>query len=55
MLTRNCELRISDFGLARELPKDAEASAEARQDGNGMTEVTERERGEGGGDTTGPV
>ncbi|CAM9937069.1 unnamed protein product, partial [Pylaiella littoralis] len=38
LLTRNCELRISDFGLARELPKDAKASAEARQDGEGMTE-----------------
>lgn len=38
-MTRNCELRISDFGLARELPKDADATAEARRDGDGMTEV----------------
>ncbi len=40
LLTRNCELRISDFGLARELPKDSDASAEARHDGDGMTEVS---------------
>ena len=39
LLTRNCQLRISDFGLARELPKDTDGTAEARRDGDGMTEV----------------
>eukprot|EP00752_Nemacystus_decipiens_P007259 g6498.t1 len=38
LLTRNCQLRISDFGLARELPRDTDATAEARRDGDGITE-----------------
>ncbi|CAN0104082.1 unnamed protein product, partial [Scytosiphon promiscuus] len=45
LLTRNCELRISDFGLARELPqgRNRQASADAipkgkGDDGEGMTE-----------------
>lgn len=40
LLTRNCQLRISDFGLARELPKDTDHTAETRRDGDGMTEVS---------------
>lgn len=37
-MTRNCELRISDFGLARERPKELEGSAD-KTDEEGMTEV----------------
>eukprot|EP00903_Cladosiphon_okamuranus_P008905 g8524.t1 len=38
LLTRTCQLRISDFGLARELPKGTGDTTEARRDGDGMTE-----------------
>lgn len=39
LVTRDCELRISDFGLARERPSISESSAEYSE-GEGMTKVT---------------
>lgn len=41
-MSRNCEVRITDFGLARQLISVQE-KAEERQDGEGMTEVWELE------------
>ncbi|CAM9611663.1 unnamed protein product, partial [Sphacelaria rigidula] len=39
LVTRNCELRISDFGLARERPKDLQTySPDIPPEGGGMTE-----------------
>lgn len=38
-MTRDCELRISDFGLARERPNMSESFAEY-SDGEGITKVT---------------
>lgn len=39
LVTRDCELRISDFGLARERPNISESCSEY-SDGEGMTKVT---------------
>lgn len=38
LVTHKCELRISDFGLARERPKDIDSSPETGHE-EGMTEV----------------